>query len=98
MAMGGLTKIKEIARGENLEGKPRTRGGRQPKVVAENEDAAKRMLKHLEDSEDLKVSLGELKEPLESPEEAGISIRQIAKQARNERGQKTLPDLQARRE
>ena len=46
------------------------------------------MVKYLEDSEDLKVSLGELKEQLESPEEAGFSIMQIAKQARNERGQK----------
>ena len=44
------------------------------------------MLKYLEDSEDLKVSLRELKEQLESPEEAGTSIMQIAKQSRNERG------------
>ena len=52
------------------------------------EDAAQRMLKHLEDSEDMKVGLSELKEQLETPEEAGFSIMQIAKQARNERGQK----------
>ena len=58
------------------------------KWCAAYEDAAKKMLKYLEDSEDLKVSLRELKEPLESLEEAGISITQNAKQARNERGQK----------
>ena len=55
-----------------------------------NEDAARKMLKYLEDSEDLKVSLSELKEQLASPEEAGVSVMQIAKQARNERGQKLL--------
>ena len=52
------------------------------------EEAAKRMLKYLEDSEDLKVGLSELKEQLETPEEAGFSVMQIAQQARNERGQK----------
>ena len=51
------------------------------------EDAASRMLKHLEDSEDLKVGLSDLKEQLETLEEAGFSFMQIAKQARNERGQ-----------
>ena len=53
-----------------------------------SKDAAKRMLKYSENSEDLKVGLCELKEQLETPQEAGISIMQIAKQARNERGQK----------
>ena len=43
------------------------------------EDAAKKMLKYLEDCEDLKVSLGELKEQLESPEKAGISFMQMSK-------------------
>ena len=57
-------------------------------MFAAYEDAAKKMLKYLEGSEDLKVSLRELKEQVESPEEAGGSIMQIAKQARNERGQK----------
>ena len=52
------------------------------------EDAANRMRKHLEDSEDLKVGLSDLKEQLQTPEEAGFSFMQIAKQARNERGQK----------
>ena len=46
------------------------------------------MMKYLEDSEDLKVSLGALKDKLESPEETGIAIMQIAKQARKEGGQK----------
>ena len=49
------------------------------------ENAAREMLKYLEDNEDVKVDLGELKEQLETPEEAGISIMQIAKQTRNER-------------
>ena len=46
------------------------------------------MLEYLEDSEDLKVGLSELKEQLETPEEAGFSIMQIVKQARNEGGPK----------
>ena len=45
------------------------------------------MLKYL-DSEDVKVGLSELKEQLETPEETGISIMQISKQARNGGGQK----------
>ena len=56
--------------------------------VAANEDTAKKMMKYLEGSEDLKVSLGELKEQLESPQGAGDSVKQIAKQARHERGKK----------
>ena len=52
------------------------------------EDAATRMLNYLEDSEDLKVGLSDLKEQLETREEASFSIMQIAKQASNERGQK----------
>ena len=51
------------------------------------EDAAKRLLKNLEDSEYLKVSLSELKEHLDTPEAARISVMQIAEQAKNERGQ-----------
>ena len=34
------------------------------------------------------MGLSELKEQLETPEEAGCSVMQIAQQARNERGQK----------
>ena len=52
------------------------------------EDAARNMLKYLEDNEDVKVGLRELKEQFGTPEEAGISIMQIAKQARNEIGHK----------
>ena len=46
------------------------------------------MLMYLEDSEDLKVSLRELREQLESREEADVSFMQIAKQARHEKCQK----------
>ena len=38
----------------------------------------KGLLKYIENSKDLKVSLGELKEQLETPEEVGFSIVQIA--------------------
>ena len=58
------------------------------KCFASCEDAAKKNAEIFEDSEDLKVSRRELKEHLESLEEAGISQMQIAKQARNERDQK----------
>ena len=50
----------------------------------------------MEDSEDVKVGLSELKEQLGTLEETGICIMQIAKQARKEGGQ-SLPDLQPRR-
>ena len=46
------------------------------------------MLRYLEDSADLKVGLSELKEQLETTEEAGFSFMQIAKEVGNERGQK----------
>ena len=45
------------------------------------------MLKHLEDSEDLIVGIGELQEQLEISEEAGVSITQVAQQAMKENGQ-----------
>ena len=54
------------------------------------EERAKRMLRYLEDSEDLEVGIRELKEQMKTPEEAGFSIMQIAQQARNEEGQKTF--------
>ena len=44
------------------------------------EEAAKRMLRYLEDSEDLKVGVTELQEQLGRSEEAGVSIRQVAQQ------------------
>ena len=50
------------------------------------EETAKRMLRYTEDSEDLKVGVTELQEQLGISEEAGISIKQIAQQARNENG------------
>ena len=58
--------------------------------------AARKMLKYLEDNEDLKAGLSELKEQLETLEEAGFSIMQIAKQARNERGQKLFETFRQR--
>ena len=50
------------------------------------EEAAKRMQRYLEDSEDLKVGVTELKEQSELSE----AIRQIAQEARNENGQKNF--------
>ena len=50
-------------------------------------EMAKRMLGYLEDSEDLKVGISELKEQLETTE-GTCFIMQIAQQARNEKGQK----------
>ena len=58
------------------------------KWCATYEDAAMKMPKYQEDSEDLKVGLSELKEQVVTLEEAGICIVQIAKQARKERGQR----------
>ena len=52
------------------------------------EETAKRMLRYLEDIEELKVGVTESQEQLEISEEAGVSIRQNAKQARNENGRK----------
>ena len=46
------------------------------------------MLAYLEDSEDLKVGVTELQEKRGISAEAGISIKHIAQQARNEKGQK----------
>ena len=46
--------------------------GDRRKWLAVYEDAAKKMLKYLEDRENLKVSLGELKEQLETLEETGF--------------------------
>ena len=52
------------------------------------EEMAKRVLGYLEDSEDLKVGISELKEQLETPEKVGFSIMQVAQQARTEKCQK----------
>ena len=51
------------------------------------EETARSILRYLEGSEDLKVSVTELQEQLGKTEEAGISIKQVALQARNEKGQ-----------
>ena len=47
------------------------------------------MLKYIETNEDLKVSFCELKEQLETPEEAG-SITHISQLARNERAKVSM--------
>ena len=49
---------------------------------------ARGLLKYLEDSGDLKVSVTELQEKLGISEEAGVPIKQVAQQARNENGRK----------
>ena len=46
------------------------------------------ILRYLEDSEGLKVSVTELQEQLGMSEEAGISITQVTQQARNENSQR----------
>ena len=51
------------------------------------EATAVSILRYLEESEDLKVSVTELQEQLGMSDEAGVSIKQFAQQARNENGQ-----------
>ena len=48
------------------------------------EETARSMLRYLEDSEDPKVCVTELQEQQGMSEEAGISIKQVTQQARNE--------------
>ena len=48
----------------------------------------KNLLRCVEDSEDLKLSISELKEQLDTPEEECFRIMEIAQQPRNEEGQK----------
>ena len=57
------------------------------------EETAKGIPRYLEDSEDLKVSVTELQEQLGISEEVGVSIKQVAQQARNENGQKIFEIL-----
>ena len=52
------------------------------------EETAKRMLRYPEDSEVFEVGVTELQEQLGISEEAGVSIREIAREAMNEDGQK----------
>ena len=61
--------------------------GRRKPVGLCGRQTAKRMLRFLEDCEDLKVGVTELQEQLGISEEAGISIKPIAQQAMNENGQ-----------
>ena len=51
------------------------------------EEAAKRLLRYLFNSDDVKVGITELQEQLEIFKEAGISIKQVAQQAMNDNGQ-----------
>ena len=52
------------------------------------EETGQGLLRYLEDSGDLKVSVTELQEKLGISEEADVSIKQVVQQARNENGQK----------
>ena len=47
-------------------------------------------MRYLENSEDLKVCVTELQEQLGMSEEAGMSIKQVTQQARNDSSQKIL--------
>ena len=51
------------------------------------EKLAKRMLRYVENSEKVKVDITELQERLEVPVHIGVSIQQVAQQARSENGQ-----------
>ena len=42
------------------------------------------MLKYLQNNEELKVGITELQEQLEVPAQIGITLKQVAQQARNE--------------
>ena len=59
---------------------------RRRRVVFENR--AKEMLRHIDNSDDVKVGITELQERLEVLVQIGISIQQVAQQARSENGQK----------
>ena len=48
----------------------------------------KNMLRYLEDSESLKVSTGDLKEQVRSPDESSVNTERIARQARSEQSKK----------
>ena len=52
------------------------------------ENLAKEMLRYLDKSDDVKVGITKLQERLEVPVQIGISIQQVAQQARCENGQK----------
>ena len=54
------------------------------------ENLAKEMLRYLENSKELKVGIAELQEQLEIPVQTGITLQQVAQQARTEIGQKVF--------
>ena len=62
--------------------------GRQAKAKDCFEKLAKEMLRYLDNSNDVKVGITELQERVEVPMQIGISIQQVAQQARSENGQK----------
>ena len=64
--------------------------GRHAKAACRFRGESRGILRYLEDSEDLKVSVTELQEQLGMTEEAGISTKQVTQQARNENGQKSF--------
>ena len=60
-------------------------------------NVAKDMLRSLENSEELKVGITELQEHLEVPVQKGITLQQVAQQARHESDQKVFRPLLARK-
>ena len=54
------------------------------------EESSKHFPRYLENSEELKVGVTELQEQLGMSEQAGISIKEVTQQARNENGQHFL--------
>ena len=57
---------------------------------------AQKMLRYLEDSESLKVSIRELKEQVLSPDESSVNKERIARQARSEKSKKLFQIVQTR--
>ena len=53
-------------------------------------NVAKEMLKYQENSEELKVRITELQEHEEVPVQIGITLQEVAQQARNKRNQQVL--------
>ena len=62
--------------------------GRRRRVAFEN--LAKEMLRYLDNSDDVKVGITESQQRLDVPVQIGISVQQVAQQARSENGQKTF--------
>ena len=54
------------------------------------ENLAKSMLRYLDNCNEVKVGIIELQERVEVPEQSGVSMQQVARQAMNEDGQKQI--------